>query len=76
MGSGHLPSDFRLQVGEIGAGHFASIVLASDTFGHSLAFYGNRLKRGPVFAAQSAFLRNPIMVIRFIFPKRHSHSGH
>jgi hypothetical protein len=39
MGSGHLPADFRPQVGEIGAGHFVSIVLASDTFGHSLAFF-------------------------------------
>ena len=39
MGSGHLPSDFRPQVGEIGAGHFVSIMLARDTFGHSLAFF-------------------------------------
>jgi|GEM_PF-3162711 len=39
MGSGHLPYDFRPQVGEIGAGHFTSIVLARDTFGHSLAFF-------------------------------------
>jgi hypothetical protein len=39
MGSGHLPSDFRPQVGEIGAGHFASIVLVNDTFGHSPAFF-------------------------------------
>ena len=40
MGSGHLPSDFRPQVGEIGVGHFASIEVVSDTFGHSLAFFG------------------------------------
>ena len=39
MGYVHLPSDFRPQVGEFGAGHFASIVLTSDTFGHSLAFF-------------------------------------
>lgn len=39
MGSGHLPSDFRPQVGEIGAGHSASIEVVSDTFGHSLAFF-------------------------------------
>jgi hypothetical protein len=39
MGTGHLPSDFRPQVGEIGAGHLASIVPTSDTFGHSLAFF-------------------------------------
>jgi hypothetical protein len=40
LGSGHLPSDFHPQVGETGSGHFASIVLMSDTFGHSLAFFG------------------------------------
>jgi hypothetical protein len=39
MGSGHLPFDFRTQLGEIGAGHFASIEQASDTSGHSLAFF-------------------------------------
>jgi hypothetical protein len=39
MGSGHLPSNFRPQVGETGAGHFASILLVSDTFGQSLAFF-------------------------------------
>jgi hypothetical protein len=39
MGSGHLPSNFRPQVGETGPGHFASIVLESDTSGHSLAFF-------------------------------------
>jgi hypothetical protein len=43
MGSGHLPSDFRPQVGEIGTDHFASIVLVSDTFGQSLAFFLNLL---------------------------------
>jgi hypothetical protein len=40
LGSGYLPPDLRPQVGEIGAGHFASIVLARDTFGHTLAFFG------------------------------------
>lgn len=44
MGTGHLPSDFRPQVGETGSGHFASIVLASDTFGHSLAFFRENLQ--------------------------------
>jgi hypothetical protein len=34
-----IPSDFRPQVGETGAGHFASILLVSDTSGHSLAFF-------------------------------------
>ena len=64
MGSGHLPSDFRPNVGEIGAGHFASIVLARDTSGHSLAFFQKyRLVR---FAADGgmrkadAIIRQPI----------------
>ena len=39
MGSRHFPADFRPQVGEIGAVHFASIVLLSDTPGHLLAFF-------------------------------------
>lgn len=39
MGSGQFRSDFRPQVWEIGAGHFASILRVSETFGYSLAFF-------------------------------------
>ena len=39
MGCGHLPSDFHRLVGKSGVSHLASIVLARDTFGHSLAFF-------------------------------------
>jgi hypothetical protein len=38
MGCGHLPSDFHRLVGKSGVSHLASIVLARDTSGHSLAF--------------------------------------
>ena len=64
MGSGHLPSDFRPQVGEIGAGHFASIEVVSDTFGHSLAFFRKcRLVR---FAAEGGMRKADPMIRQLI----------
>jgi hypothetical protein len=64
LGSGHLPSDFHRLVGKSGVSHLASIVLASDTFGHSLAFFEKfrlvRLAADGGMRKADAIIRQPI----------------